>query len=337
MSKHVGLNFGARFFKVVELGGKGGTAEIVSAQFIPVQNGAFADGQIMDFAATSELVAKAYSTGSFSSKPSALALRSGIVVAGVKVPFINETQLRNNLLFIADQYLNINLGEYSVDYNIVRIDKTALTANVVFVANRKDTISDYVSIFNSANVNLGIISDESIALCNLYVRMQLPMKEPTIILQTGASETCVIFLENGTFARRDRCNIGGDFCNSLLANDASIPKDEIELAKTNLGNHKSAESVKKIIETEYLPKLLDEVDKSMQTYVALGGRAPKRVYLSGGGATTHRLSNAIKDRFGLVAEVMNPISSIKSSDSETTNILQQMPAVLNVAIAMALR
>ena len=336
--RFVGFDIGSSSIKAVEITGKGNKMNLSSAYMLSTPEDSIIDGTIIDYAELSKSVGKVYSSGGFASQASALAIKGNdTIVKAVKVPFVSQDQFNKNMIYMAEQYMNIDLEEYSIDYQVIELDKTTALAHVLLTANRHDALSDYISIFQSADMNLKAIDLEVVALVNLYKHMQLSSEGTSLILHIGKSIVYAIFLENGEFAYYETSGSGGDLSSQVLMRFAGFRLDEVEEVKPTIQGSSDEERAKQAYIDNYFPELFDDLELAINNHMLRGGRPPEKAYLSGGGANTLGLRQALQEKFELNGTIMSPSQQINVTSPVAKQIMDQNPAMLNVAIAMALR
>lgn len=334
---YIGFDLGTSTIKAVEVSRKGKEAEITGAYILPAPNEAMQDGIIIDYGEISQQVMKVYESGSFSRSPIAIALKgSKVILKRARVPFVNEELLNENLLFMAEQYMSIDPEEYSVDSNILEIDTTTAEAQVLFTASPHDNLSDYISVFESAELELKNVSVESLALVELYKFMALPDTGTALILHIGHSSVLMVFVRDNSFHYHDTGMATGAYCSEMLTNRGSISPNNVEDVKTHIDNWPEGEEAKKIILENYIPELIRDVETAINHYILVGGRLPEHIYISGGGATTYGIDEIFPKHFEVECSVMDPSEHLKIIHPVAKQIMELKPAVMNIAIAMSL-
>ncbi|MDR0454751.1 MAG: pilus assembly protein PilM [Deferribacteraceae bacterium] len=338
MNKYVGLDLGISSIKAVELiTNKEGKLAINNAYILKSPPDAVVDGTIVDYQELSGDIAKVFITGGFKSDGVALALKgSNVIAKKARIPFLSKLQLENDLHFILDQYMKIDLEEYAVSYNIVEIDTINSNALVVFAAMRKDSVSDYASLLESAQLLTEVMNVEAFALCNLYSFMKLPRDNVSLIAHIGHSSTQFVFLNKGIFSHHETSANAGSYCTTLIINAVGVAEDKAELMKISPEAFPEGELVKKIITEGFIPDFIKSFEQAVNIYLTLGNMPPARIFLSGGGAKTFGLEDALKEQTTLDIAVMNPGSHIEINSNVVQQLMDSKPAIFNVAIGMVL-
>jgi type IV pilus assembly protein PilM len=337
--KFLGLDLGSFTIKGVELTEKKKEIILSNAYMLPSLPDLFVEGMIGDFAEASEQLLNLIEAGGFVKKKVALAVKGESTrTKAVRLPFIDKDRLSRDMVFIAEQYMPLDPELYSIDYNIAEADTSMAQAKVLFAAAPKDMLSDYDSVIKSSNLEVGIIDMEVYALCNLYEALGYPSNDTTIIIHTGHAANTVIFMDYGRFTYQETSIYGGRHANTLLANMANLPdEDTINSLKANPERSADGENIKNILSTHYMADFYGDLERIISKYTLLGGRMPMRGYLSGGGATLSGLKERLEAEMKIGISIMNPSDNLKIESSVALQLLETRPAVLNVAIGMALR
>jgi type IV pilus assembly protein PilM len=337
--RYLGLDLGSFTIKGAELSEKKKEIILSNAYIFPSIPDLFVEGLIGDFAEASEQILTLLESGGFTKKKVALAIKGESTRArAARLPFTDKDRLSRDLVFIAEQYMQVDPETYSVDYEIIETDTSIAQAKVVFAAAPKDILSDYDSIIKSSGLEVGIIDMEAYALCILYEALEYPSTETTVIIHTGHTSNNIIFIEYGQFKYQESSIYGGKHANSLLANMASLPDDNtINLLKADPSRSAEGEKIINILSTHYMNDFYGDLEKIIGKYTLLGGKMPVRGYLSGGGVTMAGLKERLEGELKIDFSIMNPSDKLKIESSVALQLLETRPAVLNVAIGMALR
>ncbi|MDR2104431.1 MAG: pilus assembly protein PilM [Deferribacteraceae bacterium] len=337
--RYLGLDLGAFTIKGVEVAEKKKEITLSNAYILPSVPELFMEGLIGDFAEASEQVLSLIESGGFVKKKVALSIKGESTRTRMaRVPFTDKNRLQRDLMFIAEQYMQVDLESYSVDYDIIQTDAAIAQARIAFAAAPKDALSDYDSIIKSSNLEVGIIDMESYALCNLYEALQYPASDTSLILHTGHTSNLIIFIDYGKFSYQEASIFGGKHANSLLANMANLPDDDtINTLKADPNRSSEAANITNILTTHYMNDLYGDIEKIVSKYTLLGGKMPVRGYLSGGAVSLVGLKERLEAEMKIKFSIMNPADKLKIESSVALQLLETRPAVLNVAIGLALR
>ncbi len=339
MSKNIGLDLGVSTIKAVDItADKSGKLVMNNAYVLPTPPDVLVDGTIIDYSELSEQISKVIESGGFQTRDVALAIKgSNTIAKKAKVPFMTKEQLERDLRFMTDQYMKVDLEEFAVDYSIIDVDRNSAFAQVVFAAIRKDSLSDYVAVMESAQLTPVVVNVEAFALCDLYTFMKLPKDNISLIAHIGHASTQLIFLDKGLFSHQEASPSSGSYCTNLIVSLAGIPADKAELVKITPDAFPDGDAAKKVMADNFVPDFVRSIEQAISNYRVLGGLPPSRIYLSGGGATTFGLEKALKEELEMNVSVMNPNSDIEIRSSIAKQVAEIKPAVFNVAIGMALR
>jgi type IV pilus assembly protein PilM len=336
--KYIGLDIGSHTVKAVELTEKKNELILSNAYLLNTPSETVIDGAVVGFSEVSDILKQLFESGGFIKKQVNLAVKgSNTISRRARIPFTSEEQLKRNLVFIANQYMRASPDQYAIDYEIAHIDRTLSKATVMYAAADKGFLNDYHSVIMSADLELGIIDMESFALVALYNKLGCPLTNTSMIINAGHASNQVIFVENGRFSYQEYCQSGGGYCNTLLANIANLPDESIPTLKANPEASAEVETIKKVIRDNYCPELLKDIENIIKNYELLGGKMPDIGYISGGGALLHYLRDFLAETLKIHFSILEPSDTIKVESNYAVQIFKTMPAVLDVAIGMALK
>ncbi len=335
---NVGLDIGSSSVKSVEIKMINNALTITEATQLSMNTESVADGAIIDYAEVTEQIRSTASAANFTTKNVNIALKgSGTIARLLDIPIISSKQIKTELLYIVDQYMDVDPEEYAIDYNIVSINTANATAKIQVGAVRKDVLSDYVSVLQSADLSISTVNVESLSLCNLYKFLQYPDNKTSMILHIGHSSTLVIILKDGYFSYHETHSTAGSYCNNLLVNLARVPEESAEIVKMEPELSPYKDAAIKVITQNFIPELLSDIKKTVANYNLLGGDTPSRIYLSGGCATLYGIEEAISEDMKASVSIMEIQSQISIESEKASQLLEKSPAILNLAIATALK
>jgi type IV pilus assembly protein PilM len=331
----IGLDLGASSLKAAEIMKEGDSLILCHAQSLQTPQDAIADGLIIDYSELTGQLGKLLDSG-FTQTYVGLAVKGmGSIARSVRIPYISLEQLKRDMRFIAEQYMSVELEEYSFDYDIA--EEANGYARVIFAAMRNDNLADFLSIVNSENSKVKTADIEALALARLYKTLKLPENCASMIIQTGHSYTQLIFIEDGRYVYHELSPVAGKKQGELLQEYAEVPADSIENAKISPIGLPYAAAIEDVMNSRYYPALMDECRRAISTVRLLGHNPPKYIYTSGAAALSLQKFSGLKELLdGGTVEIMEPTRVIEVKSEAAERILSERPAVLNTAIAMAL-
>jgi type IV pilus assembly protein PilM len=210
--------------------------------------------------------------------------------------------------------------------------------DVLLVASKKEIINDYLAVFNEAGVNLCVVDVDSFAIQNAFeLNYEMEPEKVTALINIGASmmNLNIIKKEISLFTRD--VQMGGNLYTEEIQKQFGVSIEEAERIKVTgeaSDQAKLTDTIARVNET-----LAMEMRRSLDFYNTTAGEGKiSEVFISGGGAKTPMLVEAVKNRLGLPVEVIDPFRSIKYNEKEfDPDYLKEIGPLVSVAVGLATR
>jgi type IV pilus assembly protein PilM len=208
------------------------------------------------------------------------------------------------------------------------------------VAVKKDKIGDYTSVISQSGRNPLLVDVDAFALQNAF-EANYPIEPNRVValVNVGASVTNVNVLSGpNTVFWRD-ISFGGNQFTDAVQKQLSLSFDQAEALKK--GERTGDNSVQEILPIlrSVTDDLAQELQKTFDFFLATTSTSKiDQLLLSGGSARIVNFDTQLKERFGMVVEVMNPFRQIDISGSSVSEewLTENAPS-LAVAVGLAVR
>lgn len=254
-----------------------------------------------------------------------------IVIRHTEVPLMDEEGIRSSIQWEMEQYLPKNVGEYTIDYEIIeRIDtaeKKVLKLLVVAVPEEK--VNKYVKL--SEMLNLEIDAIDIAANCACRVFRDVCKKEKDVesigVIDVGSNNTNIIILDKGKLFIEREIPFGvKNIIKEIIKSENMAPDEAFEYLKNNvnlIGDSEGTEVEKRIL-TQF-----DNVFSSLEKIVKFFtiGKVKNNLdvmYLIGIGASIPGLKEYTNNYFNCPVNILENGESIglKIKLPENCNIKQ---------------
>lgn len=227
----IGIELAPEQVNVVEIRKQRQGLKIISLTTVPVPEGIFSDGQIIDTPAMSEIVQQAIAESKTKASHVATCIpgRNAVVrLIGVPSELDNE-ELRDLILnHEAGLYLPYPQEEADFDYQALEhfIDEDGIEkVRVLLVATRKDITQTYLDTFEQAGLTIDTLEINSFALIRT-IREQLGLLEPTeaaVLVDIEFDNTEIAIIINGVPQFSRTVPIGTYQLQAALSKDMNLP------------------------------------------------------------------------------------------------------------------
>jgi type IV pilus assembly protein PilM len=209
---------------------------------------------------------------------------------------------------------------------------------VLLVASKKDIINDYMAVFNETGVRLAVVDVDSFALQNAFeLNYDIDPENVSALINIGASIMNLNIVKNGVSLFTRDVQMGGNLYTEEIQKQFGVSSEEAEKMKISEAfsdQSKLKETISRVNET-----LAMEMRRSLDFYNTTAGEGKiNNVYMSGGGAKTPMLVEAVQQRLGLPVEILNPFLNVKINEKEfDPEYLNEIGPLVTVAVGLATR
>jgi type IV pilus assembly protein PilM len=241
----------------------------------------------------------------------------------IKVPAFEAKKLKEMVGYEASQQIPFPLDEVIWDYHLVNRDYLAGEEREVGIfAVRKEAIDDYLLDFTSEGLSVEVLSIGYLGLLN-YIFYDLAPKEPSIVIDIGATHTDLILVDGKRFWIRALPHSGNDISKAIM-DRFKLSFAEAEKLKVEAG--KAPQQAVKIFSTVIQPKLKElvgEIHRSSGYYRSQAGDVKfQNLYLLGGGSKIVGIKKYLQEQLGLQVHRVQSIQHFRVSRDVDLKLLQ---------------
>jgi len=209
---------------------------------------------------------------------------------------------------------------------------------VLLVASKKEIINDYLAVFNEAGINLAVVDVDSFAIQNAFeLNYDIGSENVVALINIGASIMNLNIVKNDVSLFTRDVQMGGNLYTEEIQKQFGVSSEEAEKMKISEASSDPAklkDTISRVNET-----LAMEMRRSLDFYNTTAGEGKiNSVYISGGGAKTPMLVEAVQQRLGLPVEILNPFLNVKINEKEfDPEYLNEIGPLVTVAVGLATR
>ncbi len=259
----------------------------------------------------------------------------------IKVPTMNDKELKNSIQFEAEQYIPLPLKEVSLTYQKIETDLPDKNKmSVQLVAAKKTILDKYVQILRNAKLVPRGIEPETISMGRV-LGDTLDHPAATIILNIGFSESLVVITYRGSVQFTRSISMGGDILTRAISQDLGLDYIQAEEYKKAYGLDSSqAEGKIYNVLKPLFDNIVQEVKRSKIFFTTHNPNINiSRVVLSGGTALMPGLFFYMANNLDAEVELANPWKNIQFSEkiAEHKETLMQEGPVFATGVGLALK
>ncbi len=236
----------------------------------------------------------------------------------VKLPPVQDDRVAQIVEFEARQNVPFPINEVVWDFEFSQ-EGTGET-EVVLVAIKSDALNEIHRQVVDAKLNPQGVDIAPLALYNAFRYNYPDVAEPAVIVDLGARSTNLVFVEPGRFFVSNFL-VGGAAITTAISKEFGINFDQAELQKCSRGFIAPGGAVQDHADPEIaaLSKVIRNAAGNLHTQILRritayrsqqSGAAPKRIFLTGGGAHLGNMVPFLQEKLKLPVEIFNPLRGV---------------------------
>jgi type IV pilus assembly protein PilM len=336
----IGIDIGSSSVKLVQLKEQKGAYILQNVGILPLPLEAIVDNTLMDSSSIVETIKKLLKSLNIRVKEAACSVSgNSVIIRKISLPAMPSEELEEQIHWEAEQYIPFDINDVNIDFQILAPDQQDPSKmDVLLVASKKEIINDYLAVFNEAGMNLSVVDVDSFAVQNAFeLNYDIEPDNVSALINIGASIMNLNIVKDDISLFTRDVQMGGNLYTEEIQKQFGISIEDAErmkLSGDSPDQGKLNDTITRVNET-----LAMEMRRSLDFYNTTAGEGKiNGVYLSGGGAKTPFLVNAVQQRLGLPVEVINPFRNIRYNDKEfDADYLNEIGPLVSVAVGLATR
>jgi type IV pilus assembly protein PilM len=336
----IGIDVGSSSIKLVQLKDNKGSYQLLNLGIIPLPPEAIVDNTLMDSASISAAIKNLVASLGVKLKDVACSISgNSVIIRKIVLQAMPSEELEDQINWEAEQYIPFDIKDVNLDFQILSPDVTDPSKmNVLLVASKKDIISDYVSVFNEAGMQLSVVDVDSFAVQNAY-ELNHDSKPDDILalINIGASVMNINIVKEGiTLFTRD-VQMGGNLYTEEIQKQLGMSGEDAESGKMLAQERNNKALIDVILKVNDTITL--EVGRSLDFYNSTAGDDRiTAIFISGGCSKVYNLVDTISEKIGLPVEAINPFAKLKFNEKDfDPEYLQEIGPLMVVPVGLAIR
>ncbi|HEX2252623.1 MAG TPA: type IV pilus assembly protein PilM [Thermoanaerobaculia bacterium] len=338
----VGLDLGSSAIKLVELRERKGEYSLERIGIEPLSPEAIVDGSIMDSSLVVDAIHK-LNDETRVKNPSYATSVSGhsVIIKKIQVPAMKQDELAESIQWEAEQYIPFDINDVRLDYVVLGSgDGGRDGLEVLLVAVKRDKVNDYTSVISQTGKTPALVDIDAFAIQNCYeVNYDLDPLKTVALVNMGAGVTNINVIARGSTVFWRDISFGGNQFTEALQRELSLSFEQAEALKRGEPVERYSPGDARPVLDGVCAEMASEIEKTFDFYAATSAEGPvDELVLSGGCALTPGLQQALRDRFQVPVELMDPLRRIHYRESEfDATWLGAVSPMLAVALGLAIR
>jgi len=336
----VGIDIGSSAVKLVQLKALKGGYQLANVGLLPLPAEAIVDNTLMDSSSIVETVKNLLHSLSVKAKEAVCSISgNAVIIRKISLPVMPEEELEDQIHWEAEQYIPFDINDVNIDFQILSPDEhDPSKMNVLLVASKKDIINDYQAVFTEAGLKLVVVDVDSFAVQNAYeANYDDGFDQVVALVNIGASIMNLNIVRGGVSLFTRDVQMGGSLYTEEIQKQYGVSTEDAEAMK--VGGAASGDPRLKELMQRVNDSISLEMRRSLDFYNSTAGEERiAKVYLSGGGAKTPFLMEAVQHKLQLPVEILNPFARVAVNEKEFDRAyLDEIAPLMTVATGLALR
>ncbi|MFW7380387.1 MAG: type IV pilus assembly protein PilM [Oligoflexus sp.] len=344
----IAIDIGTSAIKVLELGGNQNKRRLLSMGIELLPRGVVQDGEIRDPATVVKTIQTLLQRLAIKTKNRRVSLAvsgNAVIVKRINIVLDTEIEIGEQLFEEAKQQFHHDMEDMYFRFQVIESEyKKADETSALIVAAKIAVIEQYVQVVHELGMKVGVIDCDSLCISNMF-EFNYPIADALCaIVDIGASTSQIIVSYNGEFLFNREIYMGGDMVTQRIAESLDVDFENAESIKLSAsgGDATLMEQVRPAI-ADVIAMITNEVQATISFFLD-GEEFPAElkkisyVYLTGGGANTLDLAQAISTLVQAPVQILNPFHNIDTDNfgSDMETMLSQAP-LYGVVLGLGLR
>ncbi|GAB2677422.1 pilus assembly protein PilM [Aliiglaciecola aliphaticivorans] len=338
-SQMIGLDIGTRYVKAVLFEQDGKQTKVQSFACEQINGNAFADREIKDFDAISNVLKKVKLSLKSKNKNVVVAISGSSVLSKIVYmdPDQQDFELETQIEIESDSLIPYPLEEVYLDFEELGESKTHIgKVDVLLSAAHKDVVDSRITLLRELEFIPKIVDIENYALGNAIIEFaDYPADKPVLCFNIGASQLQLCVVENDRVVYSKEHSFGMDSLIQDLSIIHTLDKSETEqqLVKGELPATWREDTF-----PIFLANLNQHISRAVQMYISsTGAERPESMMVCGGGANIQQIAADLESELAVEVTVFNPFKAMQISEKAEQQGFQDVAPQLAIAAGLASR
>ncbi len=343
----IGLDIGSSAIKLVQLQVTRKETLLENFGIEPVPPETIVDGAIMNHGALVDAIRSLSQRLRLKGKATAIAVSgNSVILKRLVIPAMEGPALEEQMEWEVRQNIPFPREDVVVDHEVLVPATPEGQMEVLLVAAKRDTITQYVQVIRDAGLQPVVVDAAALALQNaVEAGIGAGIGEAVAIINVGASYSTLTVVVDGRPAFTRELGAAGNTYTEAIQRQLAVPLDHAEAYKVGgaiAAMGAAADVVPQEVHTilaQVSEQVAEEFQRSLDFYMNDAVDVElSRVYLAGGSSLVPQLPKAIQDRSRIPVEIVDPFTNI-AVDSRRFDVeyLRANAPVATIAFGLSLR
>lgn len=265
------------------------------------------------------------------------------VTKRLQVPDGTTDDIEENIMWESEQYIPFGADDAEISFYVIGKIESEDVVDAIVGAGKVDVIDRYMEYIQDAGLIAKVVDLNCFAITNVFElvnreRLDQLSKEGSIIIDFGAQYTTIIVYKNGGPILTKEISIGGVLLTEEIQRTMGVSYDEAEDLKIHGDDNGNLPEEILVILEEYLEKLMSEIRKVLNFYIAAGASDQvSYCFITGGSSRLPGIVESLQELIEFETEYINPFDVIDVKGQFDPDVLEEIATTGIVSLGLAMR
>ena len=320
----MGLDIGSGFVKIAEVDHGGDCPELSRAAMRPMPRGAVVDGEVVDPLRVVDAVHEVLDDAGMESAEVVTALGGhDVFIKKVEMPRTKGSDAHRAIRREAERHVPFDIESVQLDFQILRNRDAGSRMDVLLVAAKRERVEERVALLAEAGVKVALMDVEAFALHNAFAHNYPGAATGVVALvNVGHEITNISIQRDGAPALTRDFPVGSGRLGASLRAERGSSADGPDRARDSVADN--------------IAMGIERVFALLRTHRP--GTGVGRIFLSGGGACTPGIPEALARGIKVETHLVNPFQRVRvRAGACSDDVVGEAAPMLLLALGLALR
>ena len=310
----LGLDIGSSGAKICVMRRVRGQYEVRTVCSAPFPADTIVDGSILNAAAATRAIKGLLQRHKIKQKKCAIAIADGVIVKRLRLSNMSDEDLDASIEWEVKQHIPYDSSEVIYDKRVLLRSPEQGAMEILLVASKKDTVSQYVQIARNAGLEVCAVDVVSFALQRVLSVSNPELMHGCVgVVDVGATVLSMSIMNDGVTVFTRDAKLGGNQITQEIQKSQSVTRDEAEAFKTgNIGSDSLIpaevnETIRQVSET-----IANEIKRSISFFYDTSGNDHlDQLILCGGTLKNETTYAVIREKLDVPVELVDPFSGLR--------------------------
>ncbi len=341
-SSLLGVDISSSSVKIVKLSSSGGRYKLDNYVIRPLPAKSVVEKNISDINAVGEAIAGAVSVMKPSTREAAVAVAgSAVITKTIEMnAALSDTELENQIIVEADQYIPYPLDEVAIDFERQALsERSEDLVEVLLAACRKENVDSRVTALEMGGLETRVVDIEAYAIERAFSllneQIEAEENQTTAIIDIGSTMTTLnVMMDGRTIYTREQMFGGNQLVDDVIRRfGLTAAEAEVAIKRGGLPEEFEVELL-----LPFKDSVVQQISQTLQFFFSSSHyNEVDHIVLAGGVAAIPGLDELVQEHLSTSVMVANPFKDLQVGPKVNKTMLRNDAPALLIATGLAMR